>query len=85
MKALQFSILLLAILSSIGCLGRDVRIVYASIARVPDSVSGLPRIATNTKVPVTVGDHHSEIDAGGYYILSAQDLETMVNALQNEP
>lgn len=85
MQALRYLALLLAILFSTGCIARDVRIVYAGVARAPDNVSGLPRIATNTKIPVTVGEHHATIDAGGYYILSAQDLETMVHALQNEP
>lgn len=85
MKELQCLILLLLMLCLTGCFARDVRIVYAGVARVPDNVSGLPRIATNTKVPVTVGEHHATIDAGGYYILSAQDLETMVHALQNKP
>jgi hypothetical protein len=72
-------LLLVTMLSSctIG-IRREVVIVYASIAKTPDNVQALPRIATNERIRVTIAGEQTTIDAGGFFIISAQDLTALL-------
>lgn len=57
------------------------RIIYVSIA---NQVKGnWIRIATNKKIPVTVGDASSKKDIGGYYVISGGDLKTLLKGLKD--
>lgn len=62
----------------------ETTIVYSSIAKTPEAVSGLIRVATNEPVSVTVNDKMSTLDIGGYYVVSAADLEVMINNLKEQ-
>ena len=81
------SLLLILILTS-GCsigVKESVKIVYVSYAKTPEEAQGALRIATNSKIPVTVvgeTDTYTELNLGGYYVISAGDLKAFVNAVQ---
>lgn len=83
----RYGVLALMLCTLMSCtigLRRETRVVYASIATEPEAVKGLVRVATNDKIPVTVGDEHLRLDLGGYYVVSAADLQTMITALKGE-
>ena len=86
-------IIVILILGSIlqGCtfgLRRETSIIYASIAAEPECVKGMLRIATNRRIPVTVmaGDesYTTALNLGGYYVISASDLKTLISHVPGE-
>lgn len=84
----SLKLLLIATLISSGCtvgLRKETRVVYAGLGKQPEEAKGAIRIATNSKIPVTiVGDTqtHVSMDLGGYYVISATDLRIFVDALR---
>ena len=59
-------------------------VVYCSFAKDPD-IKGAIKVATNTKIPVTVvgkTDVLTEFDAGGYYLVHERDLKAFLEAMQ---
>lgn len=63
---------------STGCMRTHTRIVYSSFY---DPNIQAVRIATNNKIPVTVGEEYAEQSFGGYFIISPADLKGFLNAL----
>lgn len=57
----------------------NTKIVYSSFY---DSNITAIRIATNDKIPVTLGEEYTEQAFPGFYIVSPQDLQGFLNALQ---
>ena len=61
---------------------KEVRVVYVSFAETEEATKGAIRIATNSTIPVTVGDNHVDLNLGGYYVISAADLKAFVEAIR---
>ena len=61
--------------SSIGVKEKHT-VVYVTLGQHDESLYGLIRVATNDKIPVSVGDIATELNVGGYYVVAEQDLKT---------
>ena len=59
-------------------------IVYTGFAKEPIEAKGAIKIATNAKIKVTVGDHATEMDLGGMYVIRGADLKAFVQALKDK-
>lgn len=82
MRQFHLLLLTLCLTAMAGCtfgVRKETQVVYASV--MDQSMPGI-RIATNRKIPVTVGNDYSERDFGGYYIISAADLKGFIALLK---
>ena len=73
-------------LGMVGCsigIKEKHTIVYTGFAQKPEEAKGIIRIATNKKIPITVGKHSTEMDLGGMYVISGADLKAFVKAIKN--
>lgn len=57
-------------------------IVYVGFAKEPIEAEGAIKIATNNKIKVTVGEHSTEMDLGGMYVIRGADLKAFIQALK---
>jgi len=75
-------------ISTSGCVigvKEKVRIVYVSNFKTPQECKGAIKIASNSKIPVTIEgkeDILTNMDLGGYYAIKASDLTGFINAVQ---
>ena len=84
---LNLIVLLLSIVVS-GCCSIGVKekhtVVYVTFGHHADAFNDLIHVATNKKIPVTVGDIATELDVGGYIVIHPQDLIILRDAANGE-
>ena len=72
---LTIALIALTSCSSIGVKEKHT-IVYVTFGHHDEALDGLIRVATNDEIQVSVGGTVTELDVGGYYVISEQDLKT---------
>ena len=88
---MRLLLLITALILLSGCtigVRTEYRVVYAGIAKTPDNMKGLIRIATNKAIDITIQDASEPVvtkkDLGGYYVISGSDLSTLIDAAKTE-
>jgi hypothetical protein len=77
-RLLIFLVASMILTISSGCLFSENKIVYAGFAKEEPETNGAIQIATNKKVPVTVGGVASTMDLGGMYVIRGADLKLLI-------
>lgn len=70
-----------------GCLiGVKERVVYSGLAKFPEESKGTIIIATNKKIPITIGGTEiaAEKDLGGYAAIKLRDLAYLIEQLNKD-
>lgn len=57
--------------------------VYVTLGQHEEAHMDLIRVATNKKIPVTVGDYETKLDVGGYIVVHPQDLKAYEEAIKD--
>ncbi len=76
------------LIGSSGCtigVKERFKIIYVQHSKLPEEAKGALRIATNESIPVTVvgkTDVHTELNLGGYFVISAGDLKAFIQAVK---
>ena len=89
LKFLKTILILLTLclgLTSCSTIGVKEKVIpiYVTYGQHDEALDGLIRVATNEKLSVTVGDYLTELDVGGYYVISEQDLKAFKSKLQKK-
>lgn len=69
--------LLAIVLTGCGSIGVKEKhtVVYVTLGQHHEALNDLIRIATDDKIPVTVGGVATELNIAGYYVIHGQDLK----------
>lgn len=71
--------MLLLLIALTGCSSIGVKekhtVIYVTLGQHEEAFEDLIHVATNKKIPVTVGDVATELDVGGYIVVHPQDLK----------
>jgi len=66
--------------SSVGVKEKHT-VVYVTLGQHEAALDDLIHVATNKKIPVTVGDVATELNVGGYIVMHPQDVKILFNNL----